>query len=419
MKFNYFKLITKSTLMLVMTLTSCNDDNDNEPSSPPSEVTKEAFVKNYAAIVAKNYNDSYASALEMQTKINEFIATPSASTLNNAQKAWLSARDYYGQTEAFREANGPIDNPDLLNTEGQINAWPLEEGFIDYVSGNRGQKVQNGIIGDTEFVLTEASILGKNEELQDGESEENEDNADNITTGWHAIEFLLWGQDLNYNSVTHMADDFSKSGERPFTDYTTEVNADRRKQYLQIVTDLLIKDLKDLNDTWADGGSYRNTFEALDEDIALTNILNGIGFISNGEVAAERLDPAIADGQENEHSCFSDNTKQDMWANVNGINNVINGIYTSKSGAKIQGVSLIDLVKNVDNEIADELKDKATTTLVKLNALLSASGNFDEIISKETEDSNGPAGQLSTALKDQGAAIADAAFKLGASISIN
>ena len=407
MNTSYLKVLAKSAIAFTLVLTSCSSDDD----APIGEtgVTASDFIKSYANIAAANYDDTYTTAVRMKEKIDAFIAEPSEATLKVARDAWLEARDFYGQTEAYREANGPIDNDDLLGTEGQINAWPLDEGFIDYVAGNMGQKIQNGLIGDASFDITEANIISKNEDGKD----------DNISAGWHAIEFLLWGQDLNYNPETHALDNFAASGVRSFTDYTTEDNASRRKTYLQVTTDLLIKDLKDLRDTWAVGGSYRTTFESLEESTALTNILNGIGFISNGEVALERIDPAIDEGQENEHSCFSDNTNQDMWANVNGINNIIVGSYTSKSGAKITGVSLIELVKVKDEAIAASLTTKAGETIAKLQALLAIDKNFDEIISLETLGSNGPAGQLSTALKAQGRAISDAAEKLEVQISIN
>lgn len=405
MKINF----TKLTLLLFISIITVSCDNNDEPEMPTDIATKAEFISNYATIAAANYNDTYNTAVAMKTKIDAFIATPSETSLAEARSAWLYARDFYGQTEAYREANGPIDNEDLLGTEGQINAWPLDEGYIDYVYNTTGGIVQNGLVGDTSFDLTEANIIAKNEDGKD----------DNISTGWHAIEFLLWGQDLNYNSVTHTTDDYSTSGNRAYTDYTTADFADRRATYLQIVTDLLVNDLNDLNNTWAVGGSYRTTFEALDEDVALTNILNGIGFISNGEVALERLDPAIDEGQENEHSCFSDNTNQDMWANVNGINNIIVGSYTTESGAKVSGTSLIELTSATNPTIGAALATKASETISKLNTLLSLNKNFDEIISEETLGSNGPAGQLSSALKAQGTAISDAANTLNVNITIN
>jgi len=405
MKFNF----TKLTLLLLgsILIISCSN-KEEENVIPENEISKTDFVQNYAVIVSANYADTYNTAVSMKTKIDAFIASPSETTLFRARTAWLHARDFYGQTEAYREANGPIDNEDLLANEGQINAWPLDEAFIDYVANTTGGKVQNGLIGDTSFNLTEANILNKNEDGKD----------DNISTGWHAIEFLLWGQDLNYDPVNHTTDNYSVSGERSFTDYTTADFAARRKTYLQIVTDLLVKDLSDLNSTWADGGSYRTTFEALDVDVALTNILNGIGFISNGEIALERIDPAIDEGQENEHSCFSDNTNQDMWANVHGINNIIIGSYLSESGAIVSGVSLIELVNQSDITIGAALEAEAKTTISKLDNLLALGITFDEIISSETLGSNGAAGQLSSALKAQGTAISEAASALSINITI-
>ncbi|MBE7629515.1 imelysin family protein [Tenacibaculum piscium] len=384
---------------------SCSDDD-----TPTQKATKQSFIENYAAIASANYEDSYTTALKMQTAINAFLANPSDETHKAAKKSWLYARDFYGQTEAFREANGPIDNEDLLGTEGQINAWPLDEGFIDYVVDYNGKKIAGGLIADASFSLTEANLIGKNEENH---------KADNISTGWHAIEFLLWGQDLNYNTTTHKQDNFKNAGVRSFTDYTTEASAKRRGTYLKIVTDLLVNDLKDLNSTWAVGGTYRTAFAALKEDVALKNVLNGIGFIANGEVALERLDPAIDEGQENEHSCFSDNTNQDMWANTHGINNIIVGSYKRADGSKVSGTSLIALTETVNKDVAASLDTKAKATLAKLDALLALGKPFDEIISKEELGSNGTAGQLSSALKAEGKAIAEAAKTLDVTISIN
>ncbi|MCB4799955.1 imelysin family protein [Neotamlana laminarinivorans] len=397
---------TYQIFLLVITLVfaSCSSDDNGGGTEETADVAD--FIETYAEIVSANYSDSYNTAVDMQTAIDAFLADPNETTFVAAQDAWLYARDFYGQTEAFREANGPIDNEDLLGTEGRINAWPLDEGYIDYVYDSTTHTlVNNGLIGDDSFELTEANIIGANE---------GDDIPENISTGWHAIEFLLWGQDYNINT-TNFQTDYSVSGERAYTDYTTADFADRRATYLKIVTDLLVNDLSDLNTTWASGGSYRTTFLALDEDTALTNILNGIGFISNGEVAQERIYPAIDEGQENEHSCFSDNTNQDMWANVNGINNVIVGSYTTESGTTVSGTSLIDLVSG---DTASNLEADANDTLDKLDTLLGLGKNFDEIISEETLESGGPAGDLASALITQSTAISEAATALGVSITI-
>jgi putative iron-regulated protein len=404
MKFNF----TKLPLLLLTSILAISCSNNNEDEIPTEQISKADFIENYATIASTNYSDTYNTAVAMQTKINAFIAAPTETTLAEARTSWLYARDFYGQTEAYREANGPIDNEDLLATEGQINAWPLDEGYIDYVFNSTGGTVQNGLIGDTTVELTAANLIAKNE---DG-------GADNIATGWHAIEFLLWGQDLNYDPINHTTDNYAVSGDRPYTDYTTADFADRRATYLQVVTDLLINDLNDLNNTWAVGGTYRTTFEALEEDVALKNILSGIGFISNGEVAQERIFAAIDEGQENEHSCFSDNTNQDMWANVHGLNNIIVGTYTTESGAIISGVSLIELVNQNNATFGASLDVKSSETISKLNTLLGLGKNFDEIISEENLTSGGPANDLAVALVNQSHAISDAAGALGVSITV-
>ncbi|WCC43782.1 imelysin family protein [Tenacibaculum finnmarkense] len=60
------------------------------------------------------------------------------SGLKLAKTDWLAARDIYGQTEVYRGSNGPIDSEGkeawVINNEGQMNAWPLDEGYIDYVT---------------------------------------------------------------------------------------------------------------------------------------------------------------------------------------------------------------------------------------------------------------------------------------------
>ncbi len=179
-----------------------------------------AVVSHYAALVAATYEDTAAAATELQQAIAAFLAAPSADGLAAARKAWLVAREWYGQTEAFRFYGGPID--DDKGPEGRLNSWPLDEAYIDYVRGKPGA----GIVNDPRVAITKASLARLNE--RGGE--------ENISAGWHAIEFLLWGQDRSETGP----------GDRPFTDYVDRAapHAARRRQYLQVVTELLLDDLR-------------------------------------------------------------------------------------------------------------------------------------------------------------------------------
>ncbi|HWL49825.1 MAG TPA: imelysin family protein, partial [Acidimicrobiia bacterium] len=249
--------------------------------SGASDDMQAEVVENYADLVQESYQISLDSATTMDEAIDAFVADPNPETLAAAQDAWLAARDDYGPTEAFRFYGGPIDNEEN-GVEGLLNAWPLDEAYIDYVDGSP----EAGIINlPDEYPTIDADLLVSLNE-QGGEA--------NISTGWHAIEFLLWGQDLTTDGA----------GNRPVEDYTTGANADRRAAYLSVASDLLLTHLGQMVDAWAtDGDNYRTVFLALPPEEALGMIMTGIGELSRGELAGERMTVAYeARSQEDEHS---------------------------------------------------------------------------------------------------------------------
>ncbi|MEL6805652.1 MAG: imelysin family protein, partial [Bacteroidota bacterium] len=267
MKFFSLKLIC-AALAVALVATGCN----REPEDPEPEETnvelKQSIIETYAEIVYANYQDSYDKAVEMKDAIDAFVADPeNVEKFELAKQAWLDAREPYGQTEAFRFASGPIDDED--GPEGLMNAWPMDESYVDYVEGNANA----GIINDpaNHPTLDKAYL----ESLNEVGGEEN------VAIGYHAIEFLLWGQDNTSPSDL-------KPGQRPNTDFVdngTAPNADRRRQYLAVCADLLLDHLQSLLDEWKPNGSYRTTFLALETDVALSNILTGIGVLSKSELA--------------------------------------------------------------------------------------------------------------------------------------
>lgn len=323
-----------------LTITACSDD-DNGKSQ------KQLVVENYANIVYQNYKDALTDAETLEAAINTFTANPNQDTFDDAKDAWRNARESYGTTEAFRFANGPID--DENGPEGLLNAWPLDENYIDYVDNN-GTPVYGGIINSTAIYPTLSKELL--ESLNEGGGEKN------ISVGYHAIEFLLWGQDLTAPSAF-------LAGQRSYTDYTTGQNADRRKQYLNICADLLTDHLTYLVDLWAPGGDYRSTFLSLNTDTALTNIYLGIATLATAELPVERMSVALNNAdQEDEHSCFSDNTHRDITQNLQGIINVYHGTYGS-----ISGPSLADLVEDANAEFYTSTEASITDAQTKVAAM--------------------------------------------------
>jgi len=304
-------------------------------------------METYAEIAFASYEDSYTAAVALDEAIDAFVANPTAAGLQAAKEAWLEAREPYGQTEAYRFADGPIDDAD--GPEGLLNAWPLDEAYVDYVQGAPGAGIVNN---PDQFPTISADLLVS---LNEQGAEEN------VSIGYHAIEFLLWGQDLSDTGA----------GNRPVTDYTTDANAERRKQYLATTSDLLLMHLKQMVDAWApDASNYRSTFMSLAPEQALRNMLTGIGTLSKSELAVERIFVAVDNqDQEDEHSCFSDNTHRDIITNAEGIANVYHGRYVRTDGTTISGVSLHDLVRDADSAVGDRISNYVDAALSTSSAI--------------------------------------------------
>lgn len=286
----------------------------------------------YIAIVHSSYEKAVADAKSLEAAVDALIAAPSEATLADARKAWSAARPAYLETEAFRFYDGPIDA-----VEGEINAWPMNEAYVDYVQG----KADSGLINDPKAKLDVTGLETINQK---------QDEAD-VTIGWHAVEFLLWGQD---NSATG-------PGTRPFTDYIAgQANNDRRRQYLQLVTGQLVTELQSLEQKWRidQAKTYATYFKALPQREALGRIVNGMAILAGYELMSERMAVALDSGdQEDEQSCFSDNTKQDFIHDLVGIKRV----WTE--------TKLDELVKSRDPKVAEQVTSLLTSAETKMAAL--------------------------------------------------
>ena len=376
--------------VLALTLFSCKDKE--EPQKQNTDKTQ--VLENYANIVFASYSDVYQDVVAMKTAIDTFVADPTALSQQKAKDAWLAARETYGQTETFRFSNGPIDDAD--GPEGLLNAWPLDENYVDYVSTDPN----SGIINDvTNFPIINSTKLEKLNEKGD---------AKNISVGFHAIEFLLWGQDLTDPSE-------KKAGLRSYTDFTTAKNANRRGQYLKVCAAQIVDLMAGLKDEWdpAKSKNYRATFLAADPDQNLTNILQALGIFAKSELGGERVLVALSNkDQEDEHSCFSDNTHRDIYLNIKGVQNVFTGKYKSKYGAYISGKSISDLILVVD-------VTTQANAITKIQKAVVAAENipnpFDLAISDPIQKTLVNTTYLE--LQDVGDALVVVASKLGLTIS--
>lgn len=331
--------------------TACGDDSDSKQDKLDDAP---AMLENYAAILYAGYDDSVTSAKAMQSALAPLTdGSVTSESFEAARQAWRVARVPYQQTEFGRFYNGPIDDPETGNVEGMINPWPLDEATIDYVSGSDGAPLFGGVINMTsEYPDISAQVLSQ-DNMVPGE--------ENVTTGYHAIEFLLWGQDFNPDGA----------GDRSFQDYIAgdQENVDRRQTYLSVATQLLIDQLTQVRDAWAENAeNYRKTFLA-DPKASLGLVLTGMGKFASGELANQRINTAYTSkDQENEHSCFSDNTNADLMDDVLGLSNLYYGHYTRLDGSVVSGASLSDLVKARDEALDAQVRAQVDQALADIRA---------------------------------------------------
>jgi len=388
-------------ILLVIAVVSFGCKKKKDEVQPTPTVTaelKKAVVENYASIVYASYQDAYTRAKEMKQKAQTFLDTPSDANFKVVKDAWLASRVPYELTEAYRFYGGPIDDDN--GPEPFLNAWPMDEAFVDYVDG----KASVGIINDaaTYPVIDKDLLTSLNTSA--GET--------NISAGYHVIEFLLWGQDLYTDSP----------GKRPYTDYVTgaggtAANQGRRGQYLMSALDLLVDDLSYLVDAWKPNASnnYRSSFVANSEN-SLKLIFTGMGKFAKGELAGERMTVAYeSQDQEDEHSCFSDNTDNDIKLGQNSIYNVYIGKYTRIDGSVIDGSGIDDLVKV-------QHADLNTAMIAALDAATSATTAIQAPFDQEITDGN-PGGRSRVltainAIKAEADKLVEVATSLGISLVI-
>ncbi|PTE21145.1 peptidase [Cereibacter changlensis JA139] len=333
-------------------------------AAEPAEV-----VGTYADIAAATYADSLSTAKALQSAVDMLIAMPGEDTLQAAKTAWLAARVPYQQSEVFRFGNPIVDD-----WEGKVNAWPLDEGLIDYVDASYGGATEENEFAALNVVATPKFTLSGSEidatEITPaliGETLHEADGIEsNVASGYHAVEFMLWGQDLNGTGPG--------AGARPYTDYLTgdgctNGHCDRRAAYLKAATDLLVSDLDYMAKAWAEGGEARAAVTA-DPAAGLSAMLTGMGSLSYGEQAGERMKLGLMlNDPEEEHDCFSDNTHNSHYYDGLGVQNVYLGSYTRPDGSVVSGPSLSELVAAKDATLDETLKAELAASVEALGAI--------------------------------------------------
>lgn len=329
------------------------------------DVTPSAVLDTYSDIALAAYTDAHTTALALDAAIDALVTSPSDATLNVAKAAWIAARVPYQQTEVYRFGNAIVDD-----WEGRVNAWPLDEGLIDYVDASYGVESDENslftanVIASTSLMINGAEVTAASitPDFLSGTLHEAGEVEANVATGYHAIEFMLWGQDLNGTGPG--------AGNRPYTDFDvsncTGGSCDHRIEFLVAASDLLLADLEEMVGNWTEDGAARMTLMD-DESAGLAAILTGIGSLSYGEMAGERMKLGLLlNDPEEEHDCFSDNTHNSHYFDQIGIRNAYTGTYRRIDGSVVSGPSISDLVAAADPALDAEVNGKLDATVTAM-----------------------------------------------------
>ena len=403
------KVLVSLSLVTAMALTS--SATENKQSNKTEQVAVKSILESYSNIALDNYSNALNDAKALKVAIDNFAKSATKENLEKAKKAWLVSRESYGQTEIFRLSNGPVDAEEGWVSEaygaleGQINAWPLDENMIDYTIDAEGKKTAGNII-DTIGKFNPGGEESKEVDVTkitvDAISELNENGGEaNVATGYHAIEFLLWGQDQDYSNFLKdgITKGALKAGERPLSDFTSDKNAQRRLAYLSVAAEKLISDLEVIKSAWeknVDGnkGLYQaalngtlngeNASKNIDSNDALKQIVAGMGVFVKSELANERIAVAVlTPSEEDEHSCFSDNTHRDIATNYQGFKNILTASYNGKK----YGKSLLDSTDKETKERIEKLMASIEAKIKSVNDVAMKKEHFDYQIKPESEQS--------------------------------
>lgn len=377
---------------------------------------KRAVAIHYTELAYAIYSDAEKSGVALQASIDTFLNAPNQAGLIAARDAWKTARKSYLQSEVFRFGNPIVDD-----WEGKLNNWPLDEGLIDYLAddyfyalGNIGAELN--IIANPSLSLGSDVVDASQINVKLLRSlHELGGSAANVTTGYHAIEFLLWGQDLNGHQLG--------AGERPYTDYLgsdkcTHGNCDRRADYLRAAAAVLVEDLQYMSQQWAPEltNNYRAELLAMNDDVTLARMFYGMGSLSLGELGGERIKVSLeANSTEDEHDCFSDNTHWSHYYDGLGIQNIYLGKYRRLDGTMLSGPSLSRLVAKANVDTDQQTRKALNKTMTTLTVLINAAEakdkpmKFDMMIAEGNKHGEEILSNILSALVDQTRSIEKAA----------
>lgn len=331
-------------------------------------VTAGAVIETYADIGQASYKDALGTAELLRVAIEDLLNNPTEEMLDVAREAWQMARSPYEQSQLFVHAN-----PLISQWTGRVNAWPVDVDYLDKVSSTPDSQSSAGM---TATRISELHFAGGNQE--------------SVASGYHAIEYLLWGSDTSGAEEKGVEEG---AGQRAATDYDLEncTNEDcaLRGEYLYASVNLLIDDLNEMAGHWSVTGEIRRALMA-DPDLGIAMMIKGMGSLSYGELAGARLLNSVqSNDPHSELDQFSNNSHVAYLLNARGMVSVYFGEYFSSERELTTGASLADLLEQTDPDLDEEFRVALGLSLARMRLMIEYARDeeaFDLMIGEGNEE---------------------------------
>lgn len=384
------RLILIFSLIFLAACSPKNESTTNEELNKV-QIDSSAFAAQVGIVAYTSLSDASQTAQTLDSQLASFMYHPNPMSQAEIQQAWRLAYNSFLHSLIFSYL--PIQDPPEWQSQrigyrhllGQLDSWPIEGGYIDYIQGYPF----SGIVNDLTLEIDEDSIR----------SQHGFTDPTNASLGYHALEFMLWG-----NSGKRSAHDFfpqentapipvndAEITAEPLADSSSNLldgsssdnaliqvevpeiklqNHNRRRQYTQLLIELLQKDLHRIQRRWEpSSGYYAQLLQQSDSGNTLRSALIAAqGLISN-EILHKRFQLISSE--------FSQTSIDDISALLSGIER-----WFMPAEEDLQEASLLFLLQQTDNQVATEF----IRTLKQLKACLKTMSADDNSIDQCKQD---------------------------------
>jgi putative iron-regulated protein len=286
--------------------------------NPELSASAKEIALEYVQQIDTDFKQAGIEIEKFQSSIATLTDQTNIENLNLSKQAWLNAHSAYELTTLHRyyatQLMGEQDSLVLMQLQYQINHWPIVPGYIDYVDGYP----DSGIVHDINVNLNADSLRE-----QHGFFDVSE-----VTLGFHAIEFLLWGYDAD--SVARPATDFDAvlelTPKEIESGYTLEqLSNNRRRLFLSVVVDTLVKDFLALQSLWlAEEPSISQRIESISGTELIVILADSMSAMLTQELLQRSLYPMLnGDFVESVQSPYSRSTQNAVSSQLSGLERLL------------------------------------------------------------------------------------------------